>query len=239
MEQENPLHRALRQLSRDIRILVDLSTHESETAWDKMIETVKREIEDESEDFFLKTLISEIYDHLSSLIGTIRRSQDRLRYLATRDLLTGLYNRNYFNESVVRDIQKAKRYQERLSFVILDIDDFKTINDTFGHVHGDGIIKECAQILRRSVRRSDFLCRFGGDEFVIVTPKGDCADNEALIERIHAHTDEWNRKFSTSNYTLSFSVGCSVWEEGRDVMEVLREADRHLYSMKKRKKQSS
>jgi diguanylate cyclase (GGDEF)-like protein len=246
MTRDNPLYGALKQLSEDIRLLVELSNEVTADSWEQMLETVKKEMHDEalqqgqaksrSEDVVLRALMSEIYDHLNVFIRSIQRSQNRLRKLATRDLLTGLYNRNYFNETIVRDIQKAERNNEKLSFLLIDIDDFKRINDEYGHLHGDGVIKACAGILRNSVRKSDFLCRYGGDEFVIVTPMSDCEANEALLERIQELLDEWNNEYSTFDYRLSFSIGCSAWEEGRDILDVLHEADKKMYQDKARKK---
>jgi diguanylate cyclase (GGDEF)-like protein len=246
MSKQSQLHQNLKQLSHDIRELVDLAMLESSESWEKMIETVKNEVSEEliqqdqskgkSEGVVYSTLISEIYDHLGMLMKNIKVSQDRLRKLATRDLLTGLYNRNYFNETIIRDIQKARRYHEKLSMILIDIDNFKYINDTFGHLHGDGVIKECANILSRSVRRSDFLCRYGGDEFVIVTPKPDCKDNDPLLERIKEQLDKWNSQYATADYTLSFSIGCASWNEEKDIMDVLHEADQNMYQDKQRKR---
>jgi diguanylate cyclase (GGDEF)-like protein len=160
----------------------------------------------------------------------------RYKRLATRDLLTGLYNRNYFNEAIIRDVERAKRYGERLSFILIDVNDFKQINDAYGHLHGDGVLRACAEVLKHSVRKSDFLCRFGGDEFVIVTPQSACGDNRQLYERIEAHLAEWNAKFSAFDYRLSFSIGCAAWEQGRDIVDVLHEADQEMYRDKKKRK---
>lgn len=146
-----------------------------------------------------------------------------------------MYNRNYFNETIIRDIELAKRRDERLSFILIDVNDFKRINDTYGHLHGDGVLRACADILRKSVRKSDFLCRYGGDEFVIVTPQPACEANRPLFDRIRQNVEQWNAQFAAYDYRLSFSVGCSVWEQGRDVLRVLQEADREMYRNKKQR----
>ena len=241
MSGKSPLHIALKQLTRDIRALIELSSHEKESSWEQMMETVRRELGEElshleGSELVNKELIREIYDHLYILIRSLKVTQERFRKLAMRDLLTGLYNRNHFNETIAQDIKRAKRYHEQLSIIIIDIDNFKKINDTYGHLHGDGVIKECAAILKNSVRSSDFLCRYGGDEFVIVTPKAECRKNEELIGRIHKHLDEWNREYATFDYRLSFSIGCANWKEGRNLSDVLHEADLSMYEDKKRKK---
>jgi diguanylate cyclase (GGDEF)-like protein len=184
----------------------------------------------------LKGPVSEIYEHLITLVHSLKLTQDRLRTLATRDMLTDLYNRNYFNETIVREIEKAKRYGEKLSIIMIDVDNFKQINDNYGHLHGDGVLRECASILKSSVRSSDFLCRFGGDEFLIATPHMDCRENNALIKRIRKRISDWNEEYSSYEYELSFSIGCYIWESGKDIWDVVNEADRLMYKDKEKQK---
>jgi diguanylate cyclase (GGDEF)-like protein len=179
--------------------------------------------------------ITEIYEHLITLVHNLKTTQDRLKTMATRDLLTGLYNRNYFNETITREIEKAKRYGENLSIIMIDIDKFKYINDTYGHLHGDGILKECASILRKAVRGSDILCRFGGDEFVIVTPETDCRGNNAVVSRINGFISKWNEEYSSPGYELSFSIGCSILKKGKNLLDALHEADILMYENKRKK----
>ncbi|MBA4373223.1 MAG: hypothetical protein C0402_10230 [Thermodesulfovibrio sp.] len=247
MTDHSQLHDALKKLSGDIRVLIDLSRNETDASWDQMIETVKKEIASEDlhtaprggrrdTDIIYRALISEIYDHLGLLVRNLKASQERLRKLATRDLLTGLYNRNFFNEAIVRDIRKAERKHEKLALIIIDIDNFKNINDTYGHLHGDGVLRECARILKSAVRKSDFLCRYGGDEFVIVTPMPSCEENAPLYARIEENVTAWNIEYATLDYKLSLSIGCSVWEAGKDIIEVLSAADKKMYRNKRKKK---
>jgi diguanylate cyclase (GGDEF)-like protein len=239
---EHPLYRALKQLAADLRVLFELAVKEDEKSWDRHIALAKREIESlqpppalkNREEILLSlALIKEVYDHLSLLINTMKSSHERYKKLATRDLLTGVYNRNYFNETIIRDIELARRRDERLSFILIDVNDFKMINDTYGHLHGDGVLRACADILRKSVRKSDFLCRYGGDEFVIVTPQPACEANGPLFERIRTNLEEWNSRYATLDYRLSFSIGCAVWEQGRDVLQVIHKADEEMYRNKR------
>lgn len=240
---EHALYKALKQLATDLRILFELASAEDEASWNSYIVLAKKEIENLKADGDLKrdemlmylSLIQEVYDHLTLLISTIKSSQERYKQLATRDLLTGAYNRNYFNETIVRDIERAKRHDEHLSFIMLDVNGFKRINDTYGHLHGDGVLRACADMLRQCVRKSDFLCRYGGDEFVIVTPQQTCKDNKPLFDRIRRATEQWNMQFSMKDYELSFSIGCAVWKRGKDVLEVLHEADSDMYRNKQKR----
>lgn len=241
---EHPLYLALRRLAEDLRVLFTLAREENMRSWNDLVTAAKRQIGEldapasvnRNDLMVYRALVQEVYEHLTLLVETMKSTQERYRRLATRDLLTGLYNRNYFNETIVRDVERARRYGERLSFILVDVNDFKRINDTYGHLHGDGILRACAEILKRSVRKSDFLCRFGGDEFVIVTPQPACADNRHLFERIDENLADWNAKFSGFDYQLSFSLGCASWDAGRDIVDVLHEADREMYRDKKRRK---
>lgn len=241
---DHPLYQALKRLAGDLNTLFNLATKEDMQSWNDLVELAKKEIGDlkapasvKKDDLELyHALVREVYDHLTLLVDALKSTQERYKQLATRDLLTGLYNRNYFNETIVRDIERAKRYGERLSFILLDVNDFKQINDTYGHLHGDGVLRACADILRRSVRKSDFLCRFGGDEFVIVTPQPSCQDNGQLFERIEANLAAWNTQFSAFDYRLSLSMGCAAWAQGKDIVDVLHEADQEMYRDKKRRK---
>ena len=178
----------------------------------------------------------EIYEHLITLVHSLKTTQSKLVNLATKDMLTGLYNRNYFNEAMARETARAKRFGEQMSVLIIDVDGFKSFNDNFGHLHGDGILRECANILKKSVRESDFLCRFGGDEFVIVSPRHDCSDNKVLVERIEEHVSDWNRDCASDDYCLSLSVGCAVWNGRGDILATIEAADLSMYESKRTKK---
>lgn len=240
---EHPLYKALRQLATDLRALFEIALDEDESSWNSYIALAKKEVENlkaygrmkRDEKLVYLSLIQEVYDHLTLLISTMKSSQERYKQLATRDLLTGAYNRNYFNETIVRDIERAKRHDEHLSFIMLDVNGFKLINDTYGHLHGDGVLRACADILRQCVRKSDFLCRYGGDEFVIVTPQQTCKDNKPLFDRIRKATVQWNAQFAMNDYELSFSIGCAVWRKGKDVLEVLHKADSAMYQDKQKR----
>ncbi len=237
---DHPLYLALRRLADDLRTLFELASRESEQSWSLYVEQAKQDLAllerhtaGKKDDLLLyRALIQEVYEHLNMLVDVMRASKERYKRLATRDLLTGLYNRNYFNEAIVRDVERARRRGEHLSFILIDVNDFKRINDTYGHLHGDGVLRACADIFRRSVRKSDFLCRYGGDEFVIVTPEASCAANVPLFERIDEQLRHWNEQYGTFNYRISFSIGCSVWKQGMDVLQVLHKADQEMYREK-------
>src|SRR5205807_6637610 len=106
------------------------------------------------------------------------------RQLADLDSLTSLHNRRYFHEVLARECARAHRYGRRLALVVLDLDDFKAINDRVGHLAGDHALAEAAERLRGVVRSADIACRVGGDEFAVVLPESSLEDAEQLFRRI-------------------------------------------------------
>ena len=108
-----------------------------------------------------------------------------LNQQATRDGLTGLYNRRYFNETLSDHIAAANRYKRELSLAMFDLDDFKRVNDTRGHPAGDAVLRQFADILKATARKADMVCRYGGDEFAIILPETGKADALKFLERVN------------------------------------------------------
>ncbi|MEE9367788.1 MAG: GGDEF domain-containing protein [Pontiella sp.] len=103
---------------------------------------------------------------------------------ATRDWLTKLYNRRYFEETLADHIEAATRYDRKLSLVLFDIDDFKQINDTLGHKAGDEVLRQFADLLQSTARKADIVCRYGGDEFAVILPETESSKAWKFAERI-------------------------------------------------------
>ena len=125
-----------------------------------------------------------IYYFISRLLRKINEAQRKLVELATIDDLTQLYNRRYFFERFNQEMERAKRYQRPLSCLILDIDHFKQVNDTYGHLSGDQVLIDIAQILRNNCRQSDLAGRYGGEELIILLPETDSPGAMIIAERI-------------------------------------------------------
>jgi diguanylate cyclase (GGDEF)-like protein len=106
------------------------------------------------------------------------------RELADIDALTGLHNRRYFHETLAREVSRARRYRRPLSLVVLDLDDFKAVNDRIGHLAGDDVLAEIGERMRSVVRTADVACRIGGEEFGVLLPESSLADAEQLYERL-------------------------------------------------------
>jgi GAF domain-containing protein len=114
------------------------------------------------------------------------RLREALRAQSTKDPLTGLYNRRYLQEILDREIRRAIRSEQALGILMLDLDHFKNFNDTYGHDAGDAVLRETASFLVRSIRAEDFVCRYGGEEFVVILPTADLRAAEARAQRIRA-----------------------------------------------------
>ena len=144
------------------------------------------------------------------------------------DSMTNLYNHETSLLILEREIELAKRLEYPLSLIITDIDDFKKINDTFGHLYGDDVIKEIAKIMSSTARRTDFVGRYGGEEFIIIMPHTDLNAAYVLSDRLH------NRiKNSTIFETIKITLSGGISElKGESPNEILRITDQKLYSAK-------
>ena len=150
------------------------------------------------------------------------------RRLAMFDPLTGLYNRRFAEQRLRAEIARSERRGLSLLVVLVDLDDFKQINDEHGHLAGDHVLKEFAKYLSRSTRGSDLAARWGGDEFILLLP--DCEVNQLplVLSRLDALPIEIQGKV----LPVTFSVGWKAYEPGDQFEELIKEADRNLYEHK-------
>lgn len=178
-----------------------------------------------------------LYEHINILIHHLKKRDEKIVSTSITDQLTGAYNRAYFNEYMEKQLAHAGRYNEHLSFIMIDLDGFKGLNDTHGHQAGDAVLVETTKLLQGVIRQSDLFFRYGGDEFLLVLPRADCEKAEVVRERIQAAAAHWNsenRQYGT--FKLSLSVGCSTWKKGDDLAVKLKEADALMYLEKRQKK---
>jgi len=175
---------------------------------------------------------------VSSALALVAARNDtemhRLAYAATVDALTGLFNRPYVDARLHQEVERAKRAASSLTVLIADVDDFKTINDTYGHQIGDAVLKTIGGILRTSVRVFDVCARYGGDEFAIVMPSADQASASASAERIRQRVSETSVR-DDGHMTLprlTVSIGAAVIQRGDSPADLIRRADQCLYQAK-------
>lgn len=154
---------------------------------------------------------------------------DELTRLATVDPVTGLFNRRYFESRLVAEVERARRQQQDLALLMIDIDDFKRINDTRGHLDGDRTLHDVADLLRQSVRIFDVCARFGGDEFAIVMPGASASVAMQVAERIRARVV---RHFGHESLRVTVSVGGGMFESEKGSHELIEAADRALMAAK-------
>jgi diguanylate cyclase (GGDEF)-like protein len=157
-----------------------------------------------------------------------------LRQEAIHDPLTGVFNRRYMEESLRRDLSRLRRNQQPLSIIMLDIDQFKRFNDSFGHLVGDRVLQEIGSTLCKCVRAEDIVCRYGGEEFIVLLPR---ADMSIALERAKMVAEKIRKiSFTTTGSVLqsiTVSMGISMFpKHGCEIDELLRAADTALYQAK-------
>jgi len=153
-----------------------------------------------------------------------------LKFLTITDPLTGIYNFRYFTEALDREINRAKRYDRPLCILMIDVDNFKTYNDTYGHLEGDILLKELSKTFNENVRGVDVACRYAGDEFVIILPDTNVSDAEIVANKIRIKVAEL--KLQT---TVHISIGIAQFPMNKDSnrYDFMLKADSALYQAKK------
>jgi diguanylate cyclase (GGDEF)-like protein/PAS domain S-box-containing protein len=168
-------------------------------------------------------------------ITEIKHVQDKLTYLANHDWLTKLPNRRFLIESLDQSLIRAKRSQDKLALLIFDLDHFKDVNDSYGHVSGDELLKEISSTLKERTGETDILCRIGGDEFALLLLNPDSPEKAGLIaeELIAVISGSWKLD-NGLNIHVGATVGISFYPDHGDASELLlQHADCALYSAKK------
>ena len=160
--------------------------------------------------------------------------QQHLEYQTQVDSLTGLYNRRAFEKKIHEEFERSKRYHNPLSLLILDIDNFKIINDTYGHHGGDAVLVKISEIFREKTRQSDFPCRYGGEEFVLVLPETDQENALQVASKIHDAIRSSSFGTTVRPFSLTVSIGVSSTSARfySDWNQMVNDADQALYLAK-------
>ncbi|MGC9530619.1 MAG: sensor domain-containing diguanylate cyclase [Candidatus Bipolaricaulaceae bacterium] len=161
------------------------------------------------------------------------RTEELLKERAIRDPLTGLFNRYYFEETVVTELHRSQRYKRPFTIMLVDVAGFKRVNDRLGHHEGDRVLQQVAQLIRAPVRQSDWVVRYGGDEFLIVLPETG-PNVESLVHRLKRAVEEWAQE-SLQDIPLGVDVGWATWtpDSNLPITALLREADARMYAEKR------
>lgn len=194
---------------------------------DDMLDEIQKSIQTIIEHFDVPT------DDKNDVIRKINFMYSHTREMSITDALTKLYNRRYFENISEREFLRAVRYKTPLTFAVIDIDFFKKINDTYGHQCGDMILKEVAYLINESFRKTDYVFRYGGEEFVVILTDTD--ENSALcpIERLREHVEKSEFDFDGQKVKVTISVGFSSDTiNAQNSYELFNFADKALYTAK-------
>jgi diguanylate cyclase (GGDEF)-like protein len=188
---------------------------------------------------YLDTQSPDIFDLFPLFAKLLAVSLDRLELysrlqeLSIRDYLTGTYNRRFFNQRVEEEFLRAEKLKNKLSFLMIDIDNFKRINDTYGHLVGDAVLERCAFLILEGVRQIDFVGRLGGEEFGVLLTDTDKAGAIMVSERICSRISQEKIKVFDENLSITVSIGVSTYPSNTIYMDLFTEiADKALYRAK-------
>jgi diguanylate cyclase (GGDEF)-like protein/PAS domain S-box-containing protein len=165
----------------------------------------------------------------------LRKSEASLREQSVRDHLTGLFNRRYMEETLKRELLRASRKSLSLGIIMLDVDDFKHLNDTYGHAAGDAVLRKIGNLLLRHIRGEDIACRYGGDEFIIVLPDTTREVTIARAEVICEFAQKFHLQFEGLTLpAVTLSLGVAAFpEDGTTSTAILKAIDMALYRAKR------
>jgi diguanylate cyclase (GGDEF)-like protein len=173
-------------------------------------------------------------EQLARQLQEIQELQSRLQEQAIRDALTGLFNRRYLDETLPRELSRAKRDGYPLALIMVDIDHFKQVNDTYGHSAGDEVIRSLGAILRQGAREGDIACRYGGEEFIIVLPHMSVEAALVRAEKWRTEVEAIRVRHGDFDIRFTISAGASGYPDHATEHENLIEcADLALYMSKK------
>jgi two-component system cell cycle response regulator len=166
--------------------------------------------------------------------GNIERAyHEEIYRLTTVDGLTQIYNKRYFTEALGREIARATRYRRELSLVMFDLDHFKDVNDTHGHLAGDSVLKTLASTIKAKIRTEDIFARYGGEEFAIILPEIDKHNAHQFAEKVRRIVEATEFKFEATRIPVTISMGVATLDpEDPTAANLIKQADERLYEAK-------
>lgn len=183
---------------------------------------------------FAESELMLLEDLLSILIYPLRNATQfkKATLLAHCDALTGVKNRSTFDESFDREIHLAQRHDQDITLMVIDIDHFKKVNDTYGHSTGDAVLKTVANTIHDSIRTTDLLFRFGGEEFVVVLTNSDCEGSYDIAKRVLESVRAIDMEVKGQKFNVSVSIGLACRESSDDKDALFNRADAAMYDAK-------
>jgi two-component system cell cycle response regulator len=166
------------------------------------------------------------------LRNDVKKAQAKMAEMSTEDELTKLHNRRYFIEALEGEFERASRYETEIALVIMDLDHFKGINDTYGHPAGDMVLSEIGRILKEHVRRNDLACRYGGEEFAVILSNVSRDNIYAAYERFREMVSKQPFEYETKKFHITVSIGIAFSNNAESANDLLAHADQALYQAK-------
>jgi len=173
-----------------------------------------------------------ILKYLSGLDAEAKYHEEIYR-MTIVDGLTQIHNKRYLFEALDKELIRARRYDRQLSLLIFDIDYFKNINDQYGHLAGDHVLRELARIVQERIRRDEVFARYGGEEFVIALPETSLQGAVTLAENLRARVETHGFSFQGERIPVTISIGCAVLGEEKTAADLIQLADDKLYEAKR------
>lgn len=181
--------------------------------------------------YLLNTVIRTVfYWFVAYLVAALHQSQKEERLAARTDFVTGAVNARYFNELLKMEIERIRRYPHPFTVVFIDIDDFKVVNDLFGHQVGDFVLRAIASELKSQLRKTDVVARVGGDEFALLLPSTSRPEAEIVLSKVHANL---GKAMKEGNWPITFSMGAvSCLRPPYAAEQLINLADELMYAVK-------
>jgi diguanylate cyclase (GGDEF)-like protein len=236
---------ALKMLRRHIRNQVRHQvTKEINTAIGHLIPELKKTIKDETRKVSLdimnqlrrqtgKRLEKEVVEQIKESTSVLMEQKEDSERRAITDQLTGCFNRRYFETRMDEELSLANRFKNKMCLIMLDIDHFKNVNDTYGHQAGDTVLAEVAETAKSCLRGEDYLCRYGGEEFTVVMPETKTEEAHEVAERMRKLIEEHAFYGGNTLINITISLGIAEYPENAIIKEKLIEkADEALYAAK-------
>lgn len=185
----------------------------------------------------LKTKILEVKNiesYVNRMLDSIQDYYEKLQELSDRDYLTGLYNRRKFEEFLSYEIKRSVRHDNKFTILMIDLDNFKYVNDTYGHASGDLVLKEVTEIFSKNLRNADILARLGGDEFAVILPQTSYEDGYVVVEKLRSRLESTPISLMFDQITLTASFGVAEYpEQGESIETLLTGSDLAMYKAKR------